>query len=211
FPIGENIVVSKKTNKIFIIIKIISTSIFATLFLSIIALFIWAQIPLKVDDKSKYLETDGFKSDFVSFPKTIENYHIQNYHYYDYKLVDGCEIILTIAYDNATFDKELDRLNSTKYVFKHFYETKSVVMDENKYLFNYFTYVSTYNPNENIYEYACVDFNKKEIVFILLDQISLKHISIDNKYLPKILINNESVYQNYYYDIYSTREDYWIN
>ncbi|MBQ9716093.1 MAG: hypothetical protein IJV77_06775 [Clostridia bacterium] len=167
-------------------------------------------VPLKIENTNKYLKTDGFQSDFVAFPISINNLNVQEYHYYDYHLRDGVELILTVQYTDQEFNKELNRLDSIQYTRTIDGLTKSVAKDEQKQLFNYFTYVFTYDTEFILYEYVCVDFDKKQITYVFLDCLSLDFVTIDYNYLPKKYVDNNEFYDRYLFNIYSDKEDLWL-
>lgn len=174
-------------------------------------LIIGLMVPTKIDSTNKYLKTKGYKSDFIVFPKTLNNMdNVIDYHYYDYHLRDGCEIILKIKYDSATFDEELLRLESIQYTRKIDGKTKKIVKDDEKCLFNYFTYVSIYDTDKDVYEYACIDFEKFEITYIYLGYLSLDYVMINYDFLPKKYLEDNQFLNEYNFDIYSDTIDIWI-
>ena len=198
----------KKLTKIGIVIM----SSFILMVISFIALFIYfSVVPVKVNDINKYLETDGLKSSYVFFPESIDDdYDVIEYHYYDYRLINGSEIILSIKYDDVLFVEEFDRLNSLKHSVND-HEPKALVKDENKKLFNYYTFVAEYQPQYKQFEYACFDFDNKIVHYIRLDYIDIEYIGIDHSLLPKFYLDNDEFYSQYYFNIYSGKLEYnWL-
>lgn len=170
--------------------------------ISLIVFFIYhCFIPIKENDINQYLETDGRKSSYVFFPDSIDsNYEVIEYHYYDYRLINGSEIILSLKYDDASFEDEFDRLSLLKF---HFFEEDSphaLAIDENKELFNYYTFVAEYQPKSKQFEYACFDFDNKIVHYIRLDYIDIEYISIAPSLLPKYYFDDSL--SKYEYNIY---------
>lgn len=167
-------------------------------------------VPVKIDDVNKYLETDGFKSEFIVFPTNVENNDgLIEYHYYDYRLKDGSEIILSIKYDNTVFEQEIKRLDSLKY--ETVYNNINIIeKDENQKLFNYYTYVAVYEPEYKKFEYACIDFENKTIHYIRLDYINIDYISINQSLLPKFYLDNNEMLSNYSFNVYDDAIDNWL-
>lgn len=182
------------------------TVITSTFFLGIIScitlVIYFAFVPIKVNDINKYLETDGRKSSYIFFPESIDsNYDVIKYHYYDYRLRNGSEIILSIKYDDASFEEEFDRLCLLKYHFFKENPPHELAKDENKELFNYYTFVAVYESKYKQFEYACFDFDNKIVHYIRLDYIDIEYISIEHSLLPKFYFDDS--YSKYEYNIYT--------
>lgn len=193
----------------------IETVIMSTFFLMVISdisfFMYFIFVPLKVNDINRYLVTEGRKSSFALFPESIDNdYDVIEYHYYDYRLINGSEIILSIKYDDALFQKEFDRLNMLKYTVDD-HMPKTLAKDAYKELFNYYTFVAEYRPEHKQFEYACFDFDNKIVYYIRLDYIHIEYISIEHSLLPKFYLDNDEFYSQYSFCIYAGGfEDHWL-
>ena len=76
-------------------------------------------------------------------------------------------------------------------------KTKKIVKDDEKCLFNYFTYVSIYDTDKDVYEYACIDFEKFEITYIYLGYLSLDYVMINYDFLPKKYLEDNQFLNEY--------------
>ena len=192
-----------KKNSLIPQIIVIAFIVFVVITLSLFVLFCcFAFIPLKVDDVNKYLETDGLKSPLAIFPASIDGTgEVLEYHYYDYRLKGGSEIILSMQYDNDSFIEEVNRLEHVE--CDVFGKINSVVKDADKKLFNYCTYIAEYRPMFCQFEYACVDYEKQTIHYIRLDHISLEHLSIEQSLLPKFYFDDSEIYSEYEFCLYA--------
>ncbi|MCR5457545.1 MAG: hypothetical protein K6F14_05675 [Clostridiales bacterium] len=181
--------------------------IFATLVL--VGMIIAAVIPtiivcagLKLEVRStdidylegKYLKTNGFYSDFIVFPRSLDNVKtINDYYYIDYQLKDGCIVVLDVMYDKTGFDNEIARLDN-QIVRNHngaegyFYKKLKYVDDG--VLFNCPVYVATYRYYE--YEYVCVDYESMRCIYVYMKYLSYDKIPLDEKYIPIDYQINES-------------------
>ena len=72
---------------------------------------------------------------------------------------------------------------------------------------------STLNLRTNLKDgYVCIYFENKQRAYIHLQYLDLEYVSIDYKYLPKIYLDDNPMYFDYYFNIYCSpyREDRWI-
>ena len=157
--------------------------------------------------ESKYLKTSGFYSNFLSFPRSLDNVKaINDYYYIDYQLNGGCIVVLDVTYDETSFDNEIARLDN-QIVRNHnsaegyFYKKLKYVDDG--VLFNCPVYVATYRYYE--YEYVCVDYESMRCIYVYMKYLSYDKIPLDQKYVPN---NYQNDYSNkdsseYEYTIYS--------
>lgn len=157
------------------------------------------------------------------FPKKEDIQQVNRYSYIDYEPIISfekdspsyVEIILDVTYDQIGFNKELDRFknyDNLSFLGIHHIPRKYKV-DLNKELFNYETYVAKYNPCENRYTYACVDYDNLKIIYIYIWSITLKDVSFDHSLLPKNLEANlkEETRDPYFYVMYEYRYDSWLD
>ena len=160
---------------------LIITIILLVLFIVAIPL---ALVTFKVTSMDKYLWTDGFVSHFSIFPKKSDiNGDVVDYHYVDYHLRGGTEIYLEILYSPENFKEEISRLENVRYINSNYEHT---IIKDNKNLFNFITYISTYNYDgyDKQYEYACVDYDELRITYIVLRDMKIEDISFDSIYPP---------------------------
>lgn len=170
--------------------------------------------PIKNTDMDKYLETDGLISHFAIFPQKEDiSGEIIDYHNYNYQLDDGDEIYLEVIYTQEAFETEISRLEKVKYYSNKFHYENEIKKDD-CVLFNYLTYVSTYNNGNGKYEYACVIPSECRIVYITIKEMSLERISFNSKYLPKTYYIHDLNYSDdnidpYSFDMYEENIDVW--
>ena len=158
--------------------------------------------------ESKYLKTIGFYSNFLSFPRSLDNVKaINDYYYIDYQLNGGCIVVLDVTYDETSFENEIARLDIQ--LIKN--EKKSGGYDYKKFkyyddgvLFDYPVYIASYDYF-NEYEYVCIDYENMRCVYVFMRYMSYDKIPLDKKYVP---INYQNDYSNkdsseYEYTIYS--------
>jgi len=70
--------------------------------------------------------------------------------------------------------------------------------------------VATYVPNE-VYEYACFDETTCTIAYIYIGYMDIEKITISDEWLPKILTDDNEIYDDYLFDIYIPRfDDRWF-
>lgn len=194
-------------NIIDIIVKIIA--LFYIALLSLMGFLAGLPTHIEINDMDRYLETDGRLSSFCIFPAKDEiTGEVIEYHYRAERNVwDGWfedEVYLEVVYSEENFAAEIERFKSI--VFGGTETTVPLyIIEDDAYLFNYTTYISTYNFLGR-YEYACVDPTDFRIVYITLDWVPAERITFDNKYLPKTYYEDESAFEYdidpYCYDIY---------
>ena len=155
--------------------------------------------PLYIYDKDMYLEIEGDKSEFIIFPDTIENKDVVKYEYIDFRLNSGASVELIIKYNNQSFEEEIERLENIRNISNE--NTKKLSKDVNKTLFNWVTYISIYNSTDDIYEYACLNYEKQEIVYVYLEYIHRQISYVEFDYLPFKIAYYSDDY-NYEYTIY---------
>ena len=186
-------------------------AVFIAVFLSFtFVLGYFAFVPIKNTNTKQYLETDGRKSSLVCFPGSLDGLNVSEYHYYDYRLLDGCEILLVVQYDANSFEREVERLRNISYHDSTAEFTKKVKIDDENRLFNTYTFVVVYNPAKNKYEYVCVNQNDFTIAYVYIGYLSSGKSIIDEFYLPKQYVNDCIQTEPYFYDIYADREDVWF-
>lgn len=186
----------------------------------LLLVFIFAYRRIEVRNISKtlnnrYLETNGIKSKFLSFPRNLDNIDkINDYYYIDFQLRDGSILVLDATYDSIAFDYEINRLNSLivknwLYDEKNDYtEYKKLLYSDDFVLFKYPTYVAEYISGK--YEYVCIDYENKRIMYVFIDNLSYDKIPLEEKFIP---INyNLNIYgsdnnDGYRYTIYPLYQD----
>lgn len=158
---------------------------------------------IRITDTSKYLKTDGKLSEFILFPQTLENIdEIVEYHYIDYQLRDGREVVLIAKYNQTSYYEEIQRIEKLSYkIANSKSEPKYIMKDFNNILFNKPTYVTTYIPGRT-YEYACIDDSTYTVSYFFIEFMSKERVSISGDFLPKIYIDDNELYSQYCYDIY---------
>lgn len=198
----------KKIKRNFLSIFIICLNL---LLVSFVVFFVCvAFVPIKSNNINKYLKTDGRISDFYVFPQSLSNIdEVIEYHYHDYRLLDGIEIVLIAKYNADYFDEEIKRLNSI--VCESIFDDtrKTIAIDDQQKLFYSHAFVTIYDP-DGIYEYAIVDFDKLTISYIYLEHLSTSKITLTDEQLPKIIIDDIMEYNVYHYDIYTDKNDFWF-
>ena len=169
----------------------------------ILLVFFGIKIPLNISNMRWYLCTDSYLSDFDIFPeKDSINGEVVEYHYRtsDLSVNAGQEIYLEVVYSTETFEEEISRLENVRHIGSKF-NYENTVRKDNKNLFNFVTYIGTYNYYGQ-YEYACVDYDELRITYILLRDMKIEDISFDSIYLPKTYYINKENFS--YYDDYNT-------
>ena len=175
-------------------------------------IFICAGLKLEVKSTdvdnlgNKYLKTNGFYSDFLAFPRSLDNVKtINDYYYIDYQLKDGCIVVLDVMYDKTGFDSEIARLDNK--IIRNYNSSDGYFYKKLKYLddgvlFACPVYVATYNFYE--YEYVCVDYETMRCVYVYMKYLSYDKIPLDEEYLPINYQINKSYEENdgYKYTIY---------
>ena len=111
---------------------------FAIVFVLMIVFLLLAFSKLEIKDKSKYLKTDGWKSNFILFPDTIDDKKVIEYHYIDYHLRGGAEVFLQISYNENEYNLEKERLENITYG-----ENNKKVIAENE-MFNFPSVIAQY-------------------------------------------------------------------
>lgn len=190
--------------KIFLIvfkgIGVLITLMFTFLILATIFAFTYV---IRITDTQKYLKTDGFLSEFILFPENLENIEeIVDYHYFDYQLRDGREVVLIAKYNESSYYEEIDRLENIYFDVENSYSgPKYIMKDFENVLFNKPTYVTTYIPGRT-YEYACIDDATYTISYFFIEFMSKERVSVSSEFLPKIYTDDNELYSRYCYDIY---------
>lgn len=190
--------------KIFLIvfksIGVLITLMFTFLILATIFAFTYV---IRITDTQKYLKTDGFLSEFILFPENLENIEeIVDYHYFDYQLRDGREVVLIAKYKESSYYEEIDRLENIYFDVENSYSgPKYIMKDFENVLFNKPTYVTTYIPGRT-YEYACIDDATYTISYFFIEFMSKERVSVSSEFLPKIYTDDNELYSRYCYDIY---------
>lgn len=177
---------------------------FSLLILSLIGAFLFAFFgTIKIDNTDKYLKTDGFLSEFILFPETLEKIdEIVDYHYIDYQLRDGQEVVLIAKYSESSYYEEIDRLENIYFDVENSYSgPKYIMKDFENVLFNKPTYVTIYIPGRT-YEYACIDDSTYTISYLFIEFMSKERVSVSSEFLPKIYTDDNELYSRYCYDIY---------
>ena len=167
--------------------------------------------PIVITDLNTYLENVGSRSYFVFFPECpdrkgfVEKCYRREFSKFCF------EVFLKVKYNEKEFLEEIDRLENLVYVDESRGIEKGMVKDKNSVLFNTFTYVSRYTPIAEDFGYASIYYESKEIVYVHINQLSIKNISIEKKYLPKIFNNEDSFYAEYSYSMYSDYTTRWLD
>lgn len=198
------------------ILKKIGIIIFPIIVLIIICLFISVVIyttkTVKITDANEYLKTVEYISEFIVFPETIKDIkNVKEYHYYDYQLLGGAEIILIAEYDKEKFYEEINRLKNLEYFPDNIIPRYTFLAEDyERKFFNTPALVATYVPNE-VYEYACFDETTFTIAYIYIGYMAKEKITISDEWLPKILTDDNDIYDDYLFDIYIPRfDDRWF-
>ena len=181
-------------------ISILIISVFIFFILATIFAFTYV---IRITDTSKYLKTDGKLSEFILFPHTLENIdEIVEYHYIDYQLRDGREVVLIAKYNQTSYYEEINRLENIYFNIENSYSgPKYIMKDFDNVLFNKPTYVTTYIPDRT-YEYACIDDSTYTISYFFIEFMSKERVSVKSDFLPKIYTDDNELYSQYCYDIY---------
>ena len=172
----------------------------------ILSTLLIASCAIVTTDTDNYLEIEhSALPEFLVFPPELNNSkEVNEYFHADHKYSDGIEIYLSVHYDEKEFMDEINRIEQITYAMHSTHTPKGVVKDDGQ-LFNYTTYITVYNQN-GVFEYACVDVENRNIVYIALYAMTYDGISFDKKYLPKdyeeIKLNNNV--SNYHYNMYNT-------
>lgn len=150
--------------------------------------------PLKINNIKRYLKTDGFESTFIIFPQDLSNNDVIKYEYIDYH--GSCTIVLIVRYEDAKFNDELQRISLITN------NEKKIIYDMNE-LFTYPTYYSMYSYEQK-FEYASINYERNEIVYIYFDNVTPPKINFDLEYLPKEFqtFSDEILESDYQYSIY---------
>lgn len=185
-------------------ISILIISVFIFFILATIFAFTYV---IRITDTSKYLKTDGKLSEFILFPQTLENIdEIVEYHYIDYQLRDGQEVVLIAKYNQTSYYEEIQRIEKLCYQSSKFKsDTKYIMKDFDNVLFNKPTYVTTYIPDRT-YEYACIDDSTFTISYFFIEFMSKERVSVKSEFLPKIYTDDNELYSQYCYDVYKLSE-----
>lgn len=167
--------------------------------------------PIINTDIDNYLQTDNHVSNFLIFPNIHENKgEVEEYFLKKFPPPDfgyDYEIFLKIKYTDSFFEEEIERLNS----IVSEWSGKGTVTDDNCLLFNCFTIVSIYYAGgSNEFEYASIDFEKKEIAYVYIKNVFYNELTIDLKYLPKYYTSEDSLYRSYDYNMDAIGSDNWI-
>lgn len=181
--------------------------------LAIVVAFLWlvatGGFPKITKDINKYGEFKGFSgySSLLIFPeKEIENTSEYYYYFRDTMFDPTCQIYLKCQFFENEFQQEIERLNAIKVVSSRGEEQPLL---ENKDDFNYYALVAS-NGFESCYEYALVDAENLEIIYVFLQGIPEEKIVFDAKYVPmnyNIALSMDETYNMYafkvpYSDIY---------
>lgn len=168
--------------------------------------------PIIETSLNKYLQTDNNVSRFLIFPDIditkgkVKEYYLKKFPPaflgYDY------EIFLRINYTEQFFNEEIERLS----MVVSDWSGKETAKDENCVLFNSVTIVSTYwiADESNEFEYASINFEQKEIVYVYIKNLAYNELSIDSIYLPKFYTKKDSQYESYRYRMDTICDDNWI-
>ena len=115
------------------------------------------------------------------FPETILDSsncygftHIEEVNIIDWGKDYRAEVFFCIKYSKNSYDLEVDRLSLVE-------SRKKVVFSQN--LFNYPAYISIYNEHSR-YEYALVDEDNLEIIYIYMFDCGKDSICFSNNYIP---------------------------
>ncbi len=142
----------------------------------------------------------------VIFPPTLDNVQeVVEFHEYLYdREYLGSEYYLSAIYDEENFEIELNRLASLS--SRGRYDPIPVFVDTIH--FNYPAFLTRYrNPytHENekykhrAFEYALIDYEKRNVIYVYLYDVLYEDVSFDKKYLPKDYLSKED---DFYFDIY---------
>lgn len=146
-----------------------------------------------------YYEYNGMRYlDFKSllFPDSITQLNVKEY-YCIYNHNERFEVLLSIAYSEEAYLKEIERLSSVIHNGKILYTTDH---------FEYPAYVTALGYNE-CSEYALLDEEQHVIHYVYLQAIRLKDIKMPSLYLPKKLRDYGDV-EGICFTIYNTEKVY---
>lgn len=154
----------------------------------------------------------------IVFPPTLENaQEVVEFHYYEYEhkgRKKAFEFYLSVIFDEENFEKEINRLKSLFAGNGNSYGKVPIYFDTKH--FNYPAYLTIYNKKPYTYEnkiyeqhkfeYALVDYECKNVIYVSLDHVLYEDVSFDKKYLPKDYSNKQD---DFYFEMYDMfLEDY---
>lgn len=191
--------------------------------LLIVIMCLLASITIKRTDIASYSMVSNHSSPHLYlFPRYLDNTKVINeYHYIDYQIKGGKEIVLDVTYEDFIFEDEINRLSNFKlrnlyYQSTNYYpEYKSLKYDDAGLLFNIPTYIARYNYAGE-YEYACIDRENNRIIYVFLDNVLYDKIELDKLFIPMHYegnyngLNDQDGYRYSVYSLYpDIKEEEW--
>ena len=88
-------------------------------------------------------------------------------------------------------------------------EYKKLLYCDDHILFKYPTYVAVYNLSGR-YEYVCLDYDNKRIIYVFIDNLSYDKIPLKEKYIPinyQLNIYSSDSKDGYRYTVYPLYQD----
>ena len=131
-----------------------------------------------INDYSKIFELTEIRYDedaMVMFPLDVEGLNVQNFYFewgLDFVGSADVEFLLSVKYDNAQLQKEIERLGSLA--------DGKIVHDTQTFAFEAYVLILGYNSTNY---YALVDGNT--VHYVMLQIVALDNINIDKNLLPK--------------------------
>ena len=131
-----------------------------------------------INDYSKIFELTEIRYDedaMVMFPLDVEGLNVQNFYFewgLDFVGSADVELLLSVKYDNAQLQKEIERLRSLA--------DGKIVHDTQTFAFEAYVLILGYNSTNY---YALVDGNT--VHYVMLQIVALDNINIDKNLLPK--------------------------
>lgn len=131
-----------------------------------------------INDYSKIFELTEIRYDedaMVMFPRDVEGVNVQSFYFeWELGLVGSAnvEFLLSVKYDNAQLQKEIERLGSLA--------DGKIVHDTQTFAFEAYVLILGYNSTNY---YVLVDGNT--VHYVMLQIVALDNIDIDKNLLPK--------------------------
>lgn len=198
----------KKTKRIVLGILIGLVCAISTLFtLFLILLFFLGMggIPKPTRDINRYQEIfaeQGVRTGYISFPETIPDSatDVKYYHIYmDNLFSPTVQTFLQCTYDDATYEKEIDRLENTSKTYGN--RVCRLLRDE-EHKFAYPAYIAVENA-ASTYEYALLT-GENQITYIFTMYGDAHKVKFDQKYLPTDYMTTKDKSFTSGYSIYYT-------
>lgn len=161
-------------------------------------LFVMGGFPKRIRNVEEYRKWDEYsiRSGLSIFPEILDKGIETDYflYYRDNMFNATCEIYLKVAYNKVDYEEECFRLKNIQNCYQE--EVQTIRYDEVR--FNYPCYTAVFETGS--YEYALLDEENNEIIYVYLQ--ALTNPKISKKYLPLNYTNELKDYSSNY-NIYS--------